>query len=202
MRDIPVTRDDQYATETRNAVRAASRAFWSAVPLFDRRARRLARYWENAAALAYWHHNDEYQAAEELGARLLAELPARGCRATAVRDLQDACDEAQELYERNHPGELDALLKLAGGLDTVSKNQTSADSANEPHDTPPPEDGATTGGQRRSFRRSPDRASRRARSPLADQAELIQRMEAERTSLRLESILGDSSGRAMRRYDP
>jgi hypothetical protein len=35
-----------------------------------------------------------------------------------------------------------------------------------------------------------------------DQAELIRRMEEERSSLRLESIIGDSSGRAMRRYDP
>jgi hypothetical protein len=50
------------------------------------------------------------------------------------------------------------LLKLAGALDTVSKNQTdlatttrvnNADSPNEPHDTPPPADGAT-GGRRRS----------------------------------------------------
>jgi hypothetical protein len=210
MLDVPVTREDQYAADTRAAARAAAQEFWSAVPLLDRRARRLAQYWENAAAMAYWHRKDEYRAAEELGARLLADLPARGCRGTAVHDLQDACDEAQELYERNHPGELDALLKLAGLLDTVSKNQTdlatttrvnSADSPNEPHDTPPPADGAT-GGRRRRLRRSPDRAGRRARSPFVDQAELIRRMEQERTSLRLESLIGDSSGRAMRQYDP
>jgi hypothetical protein len=118
MADIPATRDDALAGQTRESARAASASFWACVarlPRTQRRARLLAERWEHAAAMAYWHRCEVFRAAEELGFGLIDQLTQQPCSRGQWLEFTDACDHATAVLDRQmrSSGEHQAVLRAA-----------------------------------------------------------------------------------------
>lgn len=206
--------------QARQSARPASEAFWDAVsslPLAvgKSRTRKLAILWENAAAMALWHHRDVYADAELLGFTLLKQLPEMGVpRGRRWLEFRDAERHAQHLIDRelSSTGERAAVMRAAEAFTAhhaagreAALAAALAAAAADPADTDTDTDADRLHSDKKTWSaRRRRRVGPRDRGPIADQAELRWRMRADLSNLRLEGALigGSIEREAGRRFEP
>jgi hypothetical protein len=170
-----------------------------------RRTRKLAALWENAAAMAHFHHRAVFADAEQLGFALLTQVLERGVpRGQRWQAFRDAATHAEQQLGRElyASGEMAAVLRAAKA---VTANQASGNDialaaavqAFHDADADEPAPPATRPRSRR-------RVDRHDRGPIADQTELRYRMRVDLQEVHLEAALASTatSREARRRYQP